>query len=78
MIELSMKMDIKQFNETAELKPCPFCGGHAELLRFLTDDQRLTCEAAYSVRCIVCGALTDDYETGEDAIAAWNLRKGQE
>ena len=77
MTGISMKLDPKKFNETEDLKPCPFCGGHAELLSFLPSENTLSCEATYSVRCIVCGALTDDYDTGEDAILAWNLRKEQ-
>ena len=51
---------------TTELKPCPFCGGAAELY-----------SAWYfrDVYCTVCGARTHlVHKTDDDAIAAWNRR----
>ena len=58
---------------TEELKPCPFCGGKAEVL---TDENE-----EYYVSCTECTALlgycTDtwgDYSTEDEAIEAWNRR----
>lgn len=54
------------------LKPCPFCGGEAELHCDLD---------IYAVICSKCGAwgaTVDDWHEGDnaakDAIAAWNRR----
>ena len=47
-----------------ELKPCPFCGGHARM-NIVMD--------SVGVSCRLCGASLID-ETREDAIAAWNAR----
>ena len=51
---------------TDELKPCPFCGGHARM-NIVMD--------SVGVSCRLCGASLID-ETREDAIAAWNARPG--
>lgn len=45
----------------ADLKPCPCCGGAANLKRF-------------HVKCTHCWLRTDDYTHNIDAIAAWNRR----
>lgn len=50
-----------------KLKPCPFCGGEAQIL--IIKEQKF-----HSVRCIKCRTLTDIYETEEEAIEAWNRR----
>ena len=55
-----------------KLKPCPFCGGEAVLKdSFLSDD-------SFIVRCTKCYAQTDafisNFDTPEEAIAAWNRR----
>ena len=50
------------------LKPCPFCGGEAEMLR--DDDGRWT-----QVHCTVCGARSNEWPNDELAPRiAWNRR----
>lgn len=48
-----------------ELKPCPFCGGEAEIV-MSGGDRRVDCKK--------CGARSDWYDTEAEAIAAWNRR----
>lgn len=58
-----------------ELKPCPFCGGAAELKAILIGQN----SQAY-VRCKVCGTTSNyfseniAYCANEKAIEAWNRR----
>lgn len=51
-----------------ELKPCPFCGGKAELIRSATS---YYCH----VTCPNCGVFTAAFNLDETAIEAWNLRR---
>lgn len=56
----------------SELKPCPFCGGKADLLDYgLTGARKV-------VQCSDCGAKTRAFDPkvkrGENAIDAWNSR----
>lgn len=48
-----------------ELKPCPFCGGEAELTRYIN---------AYAVQCRECLAIPFEYGDESLAIEAWNTR----
>ena len=57
----------------SKLKPCPFCGGEAEMSKW---------KCGYYVSCIesdcfVCPE-TGDFESREEAIEAWNKRAGNE
>lgn len=52
-----------------DLKVCPFCGGTAYLNP--SEDG-----VSYDVRCIKCGASTDEYRALRDATDAWNRRSG--
>ena len=59
------------------LKPCPFCGGKAEV--------RADENGEYYVSCTECVTLVGycvdtwgDYETEEEAIAAWSRRTQNE
>lgn len=65
-----------------ELKPCPFCGGSAELIKQYRLDGQTHYEVA-KVRCQDCKCQTDDYilngyygstDTVQDACKAWNRR----
>ena len=51
-----------------ELKPCPFCGDK-EIVVSPTGFH-----GAYIAYCIQCHSNTGDYDTKEEAIAAWNRR----
>jgi len=52
---------------SAELKPCPFCGGHA-----IIDG----CDGTlWIVICKECNVSIGYKETKEEAIEAWNLRR---
>ena len=66
-----------------ELKPCPFCGGKAEVdfaeKNFsFTDSNRKPCSIGffYTVRCNdeICGCKIGIYEDPRMAIEAWNRR----
>ena len=54
-----------------ELKPCPFCGGKAEVDRTWWWE-----EWEYYVYCSQCHVKTAKYHfDAEEAIEAWNMRK---
>lgn len=50
-----------------ELKPCPFCGGEAEITKW---------HEGYFVECREqsCGGTIGAYKTEEETIEAWNTR----
>ena len=55
-----------------KLKPCPFCGGKADLVNYgLTSRLKI-------VQCLDCGARTrvfdPEVKRGESACDAWNRR----
>lgn len=51
------------------LKPCPFCGGEAEILK-----EHLLGEDYYAGRCRSCAATSTFEFTKEEATADWNRR----
>lgn len=53
-------------NTNEQLKPCPFCGGEARIVKFINDE--------YYVKCIYCCAKTDLYGSEFYAIKFWNRR----
>ena len=51
------------------IKPCPFCGGEAEMMGY----------KRYWVACMECGAeRAGAHETKAEAIKTWNTRKPME
>lgn len=73
---------------TAELKPCPFCGGHAEA-RYSPGAYGVTgvkvictkCKIATLTKLIGCGAFRDGHfeavteaEAFDEAVSNWNRR----
>ena len=62
-------MNFSEFITRAnELKPCPFCGGDARLISYGESG------IGACVACNNCHACTDDYDTDQPAVAAWNSR----
>jgi len=56
-----------------ELKPCPFCGGIAELRSFGVNTLKEYWVSCYEHTCKI-NPQTGCYKTAEEAIAAWNRR----
>ena len=52
-----------------QLKPCPFCGGEAELW-----DNKMEYRL-YGVLCKECDCMTPYAVTGEEAVEVWNRRE---
>lgn len=65
--------DVVPVTEREKLKPCPFCGGEAELWR-ASADRRRSAWIACMGKCAVL--ITKEHTTDDDAIAAWNRRAG--
>ena len=51
-----------------KLKPCPFCGGEAEL--FIVPGKM----TKWAVRCTKCYANNGTFVSDHDAVEAWNKR----
>jgi Lar family restriction alleviation protein len=58
-------------SERESLKPCPFCGGEAEIWRARPERPSRNAWIACMDRCAV---MTKEYPTDAEAIAAWNTR----
>ena len=59
-----------------ELKPCPFCGGEAEIFEY--KNKRFVPSIQYRGGCFECGQTVCLENTREDAIKAWNTRANEE
>ncbi|EKS4545034.1 Lar family restriction alleviation protein, partial [Salmonella enterica] len=59
----------------SELKPCPFCGGHAGT--FTTDGTEVG-TYWYWAECWVCESRTGLYATEEKTAEAWSQRVNHE
>ena len=57
-----------------KLKPCPFCGGDAGTIEVFAYGR----VAGYFVSCEKCGCQLKSYTSNQNAIKAWNKRKGDE
>lgn len=55
-----------------KLKPCPFCGGEAEMI-----ENDLAARSVYIVMCKVCDSMTATRFTQEEAAGAWNRRTNE-
>lgn len=59
-----------------ELKPCPFCGSEAVIIRGFSLG-RYMYRLKYYVVCspaFGCGGRTFNFDTEQDAVEAWNRR----
>lgn len=54
----------------SDLKPCPFCGGKAEMLTA----ESMNGGYLFGIMCNDCRSRGDVYDTEAEAIAAWNSR----
>lgn len=64
-------------NLKKELKPCPFCGGNAKIIKhsFYNTRTKRHSDYTYSVECLKCGSQTYSfYENEQQATGAWNNR----
>ena len=63
-------IDIRRM-EMEKLKPCPFCGGKAEMLINEYEDSR----KEYLVACTECDGMVERWrKTEEEAVEQWNRR----
>ena len=60
----------------SELKPCPFCGGEAIVIKTDLGDG---CAEFYHAVCLDCSVEMKQYEcmTRKEAIEAWNRRASE-
>ena len=58
----------------SELKPCPFCGGKAELHKVEFSNELQVNLMVYTVACCMCNATTSYYVYADHAVDAWNRR----
>ena len=71
-----------------ELKPCPFCGGKANVYEYEAEQAiydkdtlgflDIERSARYGCGCPVCGCIIADKTSKEQAINAWNRRADNE
>ena len=59
---------------TEKLKPCPFCGGEAQI--FHTPELLAMKETGYHAVCLNCGATLPEEKMPFIAMQEWNTRVG--
>ena len=62
----------------AELKPCPFCGGEAKLVKRKFKTGFYPSGGTFYVHCKVCLITTQPRQKAEDVIEVWNTRTPKE
>ncbi len=60
-----------------KLKPCPFCGGEAELINIDAAKAQGICDPI-TVHCKECRCNTNWFSKEWEAIGAWNRRTNNE
>lgn len=65
---------MKVLRMKTELKPCPFCGGKAEVVPYSVYGK----VKSYFVNCLKCGCQIRDYTSKQNAEKAWNRRANDE
>jgi Lar family restriction alleviation protein len=60
--------------KSKELKPCPFCGGNAEIRMFINDGEKRYYTACFNDTCAIRPHSITTFKTQKKAIAAWNTR----
>ena len=58
----------RRVTELKPLRACPFCGGKAKVYQAGFNVWKVMCDK------LNCGTLVNDWNTPEEAIAAWNKR----
>ena len=56
----------ERISSVVRLLPCPFCGGHANLMIEMGE---------YYIKCMMCYTTTGWKDNEESAIKAWNTRQ---
>lgn len=67
-------MNMNAEDYIAKLKPCPFCGGKAELIK---TSYVVMGMPIYSVKCPMCSYYIGLDASADAAIEAWNTRSGE-
>lgn len=57
-----------------ELKPCPFCGGEAVLIKRKLKTEFYPSDGSYYAHCKKCIITTQPRKNAESVIEAWNRR----
>lgn len=59
-----------------KLKPCPFCGGTASVIKIICQDNGAVCYHIHhrGVCCPIGGITTRNVLTEQDAVKEWNTR----
>lgn len=63
-----------------KLKPCPFCGGSASVIKTICQDNGAVCYHIYheGLRCPIGGITTRNMITEQETIEDWNRRAEHE